>query len=165
MCSGGRRSRRSSTLNVNLSHSARTKPSPTAEKTEKFRTALTPNPGAIATPNAIKRIPVTRAAARVCASNHERDRKKSQHPKFPEATFGCPKATQMVEVTGWPQSAMSLGDTLNDERVPRPPSCLGHPVPQGEGCSPIVDPSTFSHGARGRVIIGFTLNCCAHSEL
>jgi hypothetical protein len=61
-----RSSRRPSTLNGNLSHPAKSKAPPAAEKTEKSKGAFAHNASAIANPNAIRRIPLNRAAVRVC---------------------------------------------------------------------------------------------------
>src|SRR5690349_17561235 len=108
---------RPSTLNGNLSHPARSKAPPAAEKTEKSKGAFAPNASAIANPNAIRRIPLNRAAVRVCQPTRRRSPKRISAPvemtasvrvilggkyevsrpvystkreKFPQATFGCP---------------------------------------------------------------------------
>src|SRR5215472_15837577 len=112
-----RSSRRPSTLNGNLSHPARSKAPPAAEKTEKSKGAFAPNASAIDNPNAIRRIPLNRAALRVCQPTRRRSPKRISAPveltasvrvilggkyelsrpvystkreKFPQATFGCP---------------------------------------------------------------------------
>src|SRR5215469_12341068 len=112
-----RSSRRPSTLNGNLSHPARSKAPPAAEKTEKSKGAFAPNASAIANPNAIRRIPLNRAAVRVCQPTRRRSPNRISAPvemtasvkvipggkyelsrpvystkreNVPQATFGCP---------------------------------------------------------------------------
>jgi hypothetical protein len=112
-----RRRRRRSTLNGDVSHPARSKAPPAAEKTEKFKGAFTPNASAIANPNAIRRTPLNRAAVRVCQPTRRRSPRRISAPvemtasveiilagkyqlslpvystkreKFPQDTFGCP---------------------------------------------------------------------------
>jgi hypothetical protein len=75
-----RSSRRPSTLNGNLSHPARSKAPPAAEKTEKSKGAFAPNASAIANPNAIRRIPLNRAAVRVCQPTRRRSPKRISAP-------------------------------------------------------------------------------------
>jgi len=61
------RERRSlSTLKGNSVQVAKRKAPPAAEKTEKSRGAFTPKATVIVTPNKIRRIPLSRAAVRVC---------------------------------------------------------------------------------------------------
>src|SRR6516165_466682 len=75
-----RSTRRPSTLNGNLSHPARSKAPPAAEKTEKSKGAFAPNASAIANPNAIRRIPLNRAAVRVCQPTRRRSPKRISAP-------------------------------------------------------------------------------------
>ena len=100
-------------------HSDRRKAPPAAEKTEKFKGALTPNASAIVNPNATRRIPLNRAEGRVYQPTRRRSPNRISMPveiipnigiilagryqlsvcvyfkkceKSPHATFGRPKA-------------------------------------------------------------------------
>jgi hypothetical protein len=91
-----RSSRRPSTLNGSLSHPARSKAPPADEKTEKSKGTFAPNASAIANPNAIRRIPLNRAAVCVCQPTRRRSPKRISAPV--EMTASVVEMTASVRV-------------------------------------------------------------------